>query len=257
MYYGIFIICNNCFYSSDLCKESKSSKKIITRSARSTIKDIFCREDANRPNKKERRQNLRRSRISCCFLKRLRIPTCFGREKESTDNQNDSVCHDSHPTSEDCKKNSLPLSEYTCGRLVQFLSEGTRVVKITTPPNKPYGFFIAQRKVGNNKGGFCSGKRLWIHLPEVLKGGHVAYFVKFTHNVKKSVGGKIQRVELTISVDVVAVQDFKTKEIFYQYPLHQISYCANDNANKRFISIVAQEETGKYSCLVCFSNKQK
>ncbi|XP_076305789.1 uncharacterized protein LOC143222740 [Tachypleus tridentatus] len=96
---------------TELCKDSKSLKKslkkrlqVFARSARSTIKDIFCREDTNRPNKKERRQNPRRSRKSCCFLRRQRISTCFGREKGSTDNQTDFVYHDSHPTSEESKK---------------------------------------------------------------------------------------------------------------------------------------------------------
>ncbi|XP_022235273.1 PTB domain-containing engulfment adapter protein 1-like isoform X2 [Limulus polyphemus] len=125
-----------------------------------------------------------------------------------------------------------------------------------------------------------TGKRLWVHPPEVLKTGHVAYLVKFlgkievnqpigtevvrqgvnqlrlTHSVKKSTGGRIQRVELTISVDGVTIQDFKTKEIFYRHPLHRISYCADDNTDKRFISFIAQEETGKHSCFVFFSNKR-
>ncbi|XP_076343365.1 uncharacterized protein LOC143243385 [Tachypleus tridentatus] len=161
MYYDVFIICNNCFYSSDLCKESKSPKtslkkrlQVFARSTRNSIKGIFCREDANRPNKKERRKNPRRSRKSCCF------PTCFGREKGSSIDENDSVCHYlSHSTSEESENNSLPLSDYTCGRFVQFLSDGTRVVEVTKPPHKPYGFFTARRKVGNSKGTFVTRMR--------------------------------------------------------------------------------------------------
>ncbi|XP_022235274.1 PTB domain-containing engulfment adapter protein 1-like isoform X3 [Limulus polyphemus] len=80
--------------------------------------------------------------------------------------------------------------------------------------------------------------------------------LRLTHSVKKSTGGRIQRVELTISVDGVTIQDFKTKEIFYRHPLHRISYCADDNTDKRFISFIAQEETGKHSCFVFFSNKR-
>ncbi|XP_076305795.1 uncharacterized protein LOC143222744 isoform X2 [Tachypleus tridentatus] len=91
--------------SSDLWKESTSSKKspkkrlqVFTRSAKSAIKVIFSREHICRPNDEERRQNPHRSRKSYCLMRRLRIPTCFRRKKECTDNQTDSVCHDSYAT---------------------------------------------------------------------------------------------------------------------------------------------------------------
>ncbi|XP_013774187.1 PTB domain-containing engulfment adapter protein 1-like isoform X2 [Limulus polyphemus] len=131
----------------------------------------------------------------------------------------------------------------------------------------------------NNKNANKTGSRTWIHSPDVLNAGHVAYLVKFLGNtevdqpkginvvkqgiqklrfsqqLKKSEGGKIPKVELTISVDGVAIQDFKTKKIFHQYPLHRISYCADDKCDKKFFSFIAKEENEKHNCFVFISDK--
>ncbi|XP_076311570.1 PTB domain-containing engulfment adapter protein 1-like [Tachypleus tridentatus] len=131
----------------------------------------------------------------------------------------------------------------------------------------------------NHKNVSKSGNRVWIHPSEVLEAGHVAYLVKFlgnteveqpkgidvvkqgirklrfSQNLKRSEGGKIPKVELTISVDGVAIQDFKTKKIFHQFPLHRISYCADDKSDKKFFSFIAKEETEKHSCFVFISDK--
>ncbi|XP_022247125.1 PTB domain-containing engulfment adapter protein 1-like [Limulus polyphemus] len=131
----------------------------------------------------------------------------------------------------------------------------------------------------NNKNANKTGNRVWIHPSEVLEAGHVAYLVKFlgnteveqpkgidvvkqgirklrfTQNLKRSEGGKIPKVELTISVDGVAIQDFKTKKIFHQFPLHRISYCADDKSDKKFFSFIAKEESEKHSCFVFISDK--
>lgn len=132
----------------------------------------------------------------------------------------------------------------------------------------------------NNKIGKKEGTRRWVHLPESLQTGHVAYLVKFLGNtvvdqpkgihvvkegirklkfsqqLKKSEGGKTPKVELTVSVDGVAIQDIKTKRVFHQFPLHQISYCADDKSDKKFFTFIAKEENSKkHNCFVFVSEK--
>ncbi|CAH0381687.1 unnamed protein product [Bemisia tabaci] len=138
----------------------------------------------------------------------------------------------------------------------------------------------------NNKQSAKNGKtednRNWIHPPDTLQRGHIAYLVKFlgstevdqpkgievvkegirklkfNQHLKKSEGSsKIPKVELTISVDGVAIQEPKTKRILYQYPLHRISYCADDKGEKRFFSFIAKEsaESEQHTCFVFVSDK--
>jgi len=67
---------------------------------------------------------------------------------------------------------------------------------------------------------------------------------------------KVPKVELTISVNGVALQEPKTKKIFCQFPLHRISYCADDKAEKKYFSFIAKDgETGKQLCFVFMSEK--
>jgi hypothetical protein len=57
-------------------------------------------------------------------------------------------------------------------------------------------------------------------------------------------------------VDGVAIQDPKSKKIQHQYPLHRISYCADDKAEKRFFSFIAKEpDSDKHTCFVFVSDK--
>ncbi|XP_035219192.1 PTB domain-containing engulfment adapter protein 1-like [Stegodyphus dumicola] len=133
----------------------------------------------------------------------------------------------------------------------------------------------------NNKNNVKNGtNKSWIHPPEALQNGHVAYLVKFLGNtevdqpkgidvvkdgirklkfnqqLKKAEGAKTPKVEVTISIDGVAIQDPKSKQIFHQYPLHRISYCANDKSDKKFFSFIAKEEHGdKHMCFVFASDK--
>ncbi|XP_065582214.1 PTB domain-containing engulfment adapter protein 1-like isoform X2 [Artemia franciscana] len=132
----------------------------------------------------------------------------------------------------------------------------------------------------NNNRNSKNGNRLWIHPPDALTAGHVAYLVKFlgstevsqpkgqevvkegirklrfNHQVKKAEGQKSQKVEVTISIDGVAVQDSKSKKILYQYPLHRISYCADDKAEKKFFSFIAKEsDSDVHICFVFVSEK--
>lgn len=120
----------------------------------------------------------------------------------------------------------------------------------------------------------------WLHTPENLTSGHIAYLVKFlgstevdqpkgievvkegirklkfAQQIKKAEGTKTPKVELTVSVDGVAIQESKSKKILHQYPLHRISYCADDKAEKRFFSFIAKEsDSEKHTCFVFVSDK--
>ncbi|XP_043498506.1 PTB domain-containing engulfment adapter protein 1-like [Polistes fuscatus] len=126
--------------------------------------------------------------------------------------------------------------------------------------------------------------RNWIHPPDALQKGHIAYLVKylgstevdqpkgielvkeafcklkFSQQLKKSEGTKTPKVELTISIDGVAIQEPKTKttpkRIMHQYPLHRISYCADDKGEKKFFSFIAKEEDAeKHTCFVFVSDR--
>merc|ERR1719397_2218706 len=69
-------------------------------------------------------------------------------------------------------------------------------------------------------------------------------------------GSKTPKVELTVSVDGVAIQEPKSKKIQHQYPLNRISYCADDKAEKRFFSFIAKEsDSDKHTCFVFVSGK--
>lgn len=122
----------------------------------------------------------------------------------------------------------------------------------------------------------------WIHPTGALQGAHVVYLVKFlgctevdqakgmevvragiqkmrfSSHVKRSEGSKIPKVELTISIDGVAIQEPKTKKILYQYPLYRISFCADDKAEKRFFCFIAREEKDglpEHRCFVFVSDR--
>ncbi len=77
---------------------------------------------------------------------------------------------------------------------------------------------------------------------EVVKQG--IQKLKFSQQLRKSDGqpAKPPKVELTISVDGVTIQEPKTKNLLHRYPLHRISYCADDKAEKRFFSFIARED---------------
>ncbi|XP_058838812.1 PTB domain-containing adapter protein ced-6 [Topomyia yanbarensis] len=113
--------------------------------------------------------------------------------------------------------------------------------------------------------------RNWLHAPDVLVNGHVAYLVKFlgstpveqakgievvkeairrlqfTQQMKKAEGGsnvKTKKVEITVSVDGVAIQEPRTQTILHQFPLHKISYCADEKGVKKFFSFIAKTGSG-------------
>merc|ERR1712110_907330 len=148
-----------------------------------------------------------------------------------------------------------------------------------------------QKWTQNNKNNMLSGgkerkktkeekNKNWLHSPERLTSGHIAYLVKFlgstevdqpkgidvvkegirklkfSQQIKKAEGTKTPKAELTVSIDGVAIQEPKTKKIQHQYPLHRISYCADDKAEKRFFSFIAKEaDSEKHTCFVFVSDK--
>lgn len=132
----------------------------------------------------------------------------------------------------------------------------------------------------NNKQNNKNGNRNWIHSPDALQRGHIAYLVKFlgstevdqpkgievvkegirklkfNQQLRKAEGNKTPKVELTISIDGVAIQEPKTKRIMNQYPLHRISYCADDKGEKKFFSFIAKEQDSDHHvCFVFVSDK--
>ncbi|XP_013136686.1 PREDICTED: PTB domain-containing adapter protein ced-6 [Papilio polytes] len=120
---------------------------------------------------------------------------------------------------------------------------------------------------GRGKANGAPNGRNWIHAPDALVKGHVAYLVKFlgctqvdqpkgievvkdaikklqfTQQLKKSEtkdAAKCKKVEITISVDGVAIQEPRSNNILYQFPLHRISYCADDKGAKKYFSFIAK-----------------
>ena len=49
--------------------------------------------------------------------------------------------------------------------------------------------------------------------------------LKFIQQLKKCEGTKTPKVELTVSVDGLAIQDPKTKKVLHQYPLQRYLLC--------------------------------
>ncbi|KAG8040002.1 hypothetical protein G9C98_001520 [Cotesia typhae] len=111
--------------------------------------------------------------------------------------------------------------------------------------------------------------RNWIHPPDALQKGHIAYLVKylgstevdqpkgievvkeaicklkFNQQLRKSEGTKTPKVELTISIDGVAIQEPKTKTTPKMI-----------KARKKFFSFIAKEKDAeRHTCFVFVSDK--
>lgn len=137
-----------------------------------------------------------------------------------------------------------------------------------------------QRQMSSQSKKNGSKKKKWPHSPETILKSRVAYNVKFlghttveeakgveivkgairkmkfNKQLKKSEGLKPQKVELSISVDGVIVQDPKYKIIHHQFPLHKISYCADDKSDKRVVTFIAHiPEHQIHECFVFDSDK--
>ncbi|EDO49371.1 predicted protein, partial [Nematostella vectensis] len=79
--------------------------------------------------------------------------------------------------------------------------------------------------------------------------------VQFANHIKKSEAGtkasKLRKVDLKINIDGVSIEDSKSKEVLHSYPLHHISYCADDKRNKRVFAFIAKDKTSpKHTCYV-------
>ncbi|KAK7092635.1 PTB domain-containing engulfment adapter protein 1-like isoform X2 [Littorina saxatilis] len=123
--------------------------------------------------------------------------------------------------------------------------------------------FLKALKQGRGK----NGTKQWMHPPESLLKGQIMYNVKFlgecaveqpkgtevvkdairkmkfNKHLKRAEGQKPPKVQLTISVDGVCIQDPKTKMLMHQYPLHRISYCADDKSDKKMFTFIAKAAT--------------
>jgi len=154
------------------------------------------------------------------------------------------------------------------------------ILKWASNNNKNNKLSLGSSK-NNDKSG---GNKNWIHSPDTLLNGHVVYLVKFLGDIevdqpkgievvkqtfqklkfnqqlKKSEAGsgnaKTPKAELTISVSGVTIQEPKSKKVLHEYPLHRISYCADDKAEKRFFSFIAKDaDSTKHTCFVFLSDK--
>ncbi|KAH8407526.1 hypothetical protein KR222_004924 [Zaprionus bogoriensis] len=120
---------------------------------------------------------------------------------------------------------------------------------------------------GSSKSESKNNKRNWLHTPEQLINGHAVYLVKFFGNLsvdqpkgievvkdairklqfaqqmKKAETGtqeKFKKLEITISIKGVAIQEPRTHKILHQFPLYNISYCADEKGVKKFFSFIAK-----------------
>ncbi|CAH1774137.1 unnamed protein product, partial [Owenia fusiformis] len=143
-------------------------------------------------------------------------------------------------------------------------------------------YFQVNMNFGRNQDKTLQAKlgKQWVHPAEAMVRGHIVYNVKFlghcevdqpkgtevvkdairkmkfNKQLKKAEGQKPPKVELTISADGVTVQDPKSKIIQHQYPLHRISYCADDKVDKRVFTFIAKDtEHNTHQCFVFNSEK--
>ncbi|XP_048238007.1 PTB domain-containing engulfment adapter protein 1-like isoform X2 [Haliotis rufescens] len=158
-------------------------------------------------------------------------------------------------------------------------SSGARLSSPTTEKSSPlkekeFPILTPQTK------GMRSGNKQWMHPSDALLKGHILYNVKFlgectvenpkgtevvkeairkmkfNKHIKRAEGQKPPKVELTISADGVTIQDPRTKMIMHQYPLHRISYCADDKSDKRMFTFIAKSaNTSQHFCYVFDSDK--
>ncbi|XP_069364048.1 PTB domain-containing adapter protein ced-6 isoform X1 [Maniola hyperantus] len=182
----------------------------------------------------------------------------------------------------------MPLVTSYGGSEIEYGANGTKVSK-----NSRMSTLLFWQ--GKGKANGSPNARNWIHAPDALIKGHVAYLVKFlgctqvdqpkgievvkdaikklqfTQQLKKSEtkdAAKCKKVEITVSVDGVAIQEPRSNNVMYQFPLHRISYCADDKGAKKYFSFIAKggstvnnvnghdgSSTEKHECFVFVSTK--
>lgn len=66
--------------------------------------------------------------------------------------------------------------------------------------------------------------------------------IQLNQQIKKTEGNnaKSKKVEITISVDGLAVQEPRVQKVLHQFPLHDISYCADVKGVKKLFSFIAK-----------------
>jgi hypothetical protein len=80
--------------------------------------------------------------------------------------------------------------------------------------------------------------------------------MKFNKQIKKAEGQKPPKVELLISIDNITILEPKSKVVQFQYPLHHVSYCADDKSDKKMFTFIARDRhTEKHRCFVFDSEK--
>ena len=80
--------------------------------------------------------------------------------------------------------------------------------------------------------------------------------IKFNKQVRRAEGQKPPKVELTVSVDGVAIQEPKTRQVQHKFALHKMSYCADDKSDKRIVTFIAKEkDSEQHKCYVFDSEK--
>uniref|UniRef100_A0AC34G2J8 PID domain-containing protein n=1 Tax=Panagrolaimus sp. ES5 TaxID=591445 RepID=A0AC34G2J8_9BILA len=109
----------------------------------------------------------------------------------------------------------------------------------------------------------------WIHPPSSLIHGRVNYVVRMLGfiEVAKPTGANVIRdaylslkflieqpstsqkpmkVELSINVSEVQINDVKTKKLLHAHTLRKISYCADDKENRRIFAYIATDDNQKH-----------
>ncbi|XP_052686765.1 PTB domain-containing engulfment adapter protein 1-like isoform X4 [Crassostrea angulata] len=191
------------------------------------------------------------------------------------------ICEEEHINEEFSKQNTVLLPTKDFGKR-KFIHVGSSGSLKSPGKQKSFEEGILSSPEDSNPQVLTmkSALKQWVHPPDKLLTGHIVYNVKFlgecvvdnakgtdivkdairkrkfNKHIRKAEGQKTPRVELTISADGVTVQDPKTKASMHQYPLHRISYCADDKTDKRMFTFIAKAaDSNTHYCYVFDSEK--
>ncbi|XP_011419946.3 PTB domain-containing engulfment adapter protein 1 isoform X2 [Magallana gigas] len=191
------------------------------------------------------------------------------------------ICEEEHISEEFSKQNTVLLPTKDFGKR-KFIHVGSSGSLKSPGKQKSFEEGILSSPEDSNPQVLTmkSALKQWVHPPDKLLTGHIVYNVKFlgecvvdnakgtdivkdairkrkfNKHIRKAEGQKTPRVELTISADGVTVQDPKTKACMHQYPLHRISYCADDKTDKRMFTFIAKAaDSNTHYCYVFDSEK--
>ncbi|XP_061181412.1 PTB domain-containing engulfment adapter protein 1-like isoform X2 [Saccostrea echinata] len=190
------------------------------------------------------------------------------------------ICEEDHIIEDFSKQNTVLLPNKDFGKR-KFLHLGNSTGSLKSPgKEKSFEGGGIEETTTPQVLTMKSALKQWIHPQDKLLTGHIVYNVKFlgecevdsakgtdivkdairkrkfNKHIRKAEGQKTPRVELTISADGVTIQDPKTKACMHQYPLHRISYCADDKTDKRMFTFIAKAaDANKHYCYVFGSEK--